>query len=294
MFHKNIEVAKQGDRAAMNLVSLNAKDLERGLICSPGSLQIMKNAIVCIQRVRYYKGSCRSDSQFHITVLHSTVMATGVFFFEEPDEKAEKSESSPMSPSAQPLSFEKEYKYLVEYERTNPKTDHRTIYAYLTFETPLVCHPGAIVIGSRMDADVNQNSCRLAFHGNILQNVNELSPNGWPVGLKVMTNKERRGRVDRINDDYVLIGVGLFKKETDLSKFDGMKVTVQYGELRLAGRIEGAFGKTGKFKVRIPSGGLQAAANSAKGKSDSGVDDFGVIILGFKKMMRIKDNKMYQ
>lgn len=52
----------------------------------------------------------------------------------------------------------------------------------------------------------------------------------------------------QVSDDYTVIGRNLFKKETNLQLFVGLKVTLSTGE---RGVIEGGFGQSGKFKVRI-------------------------------------------
>lgn len=52
----------------------------------------------------------------------------------------------------------------------------------------------------------------------------------------------------QVTDDYTVIGRNLFKKETNLQLFVGLKVTLSTGE---AGVIEGGFGQSGKFKIRI-------------------------------------------
>lgn len=49
-------------------------------------------------------------------------------------------------------------------------------------------------------------------------------------------------------DDYSVIGRSLFKKETNIQMFVGLKVKLSTGE---EGVIEGGFGQSGKFKVRI-------------------------------------------
>ena len=53
-------------------------------------------------------------------------------------------------------------------------------------------------------------------------------------------------------DEYTLIGRSLFKKETNLQIFVGLKVELSTGE---EGVIEGGFGQSGKFKIRIPGKG---------------------------------------
>lgn len=45
---------------------------------------------------------------------------------------------------------------------------------------------------------------------------------------------------------------GMFQKETDLARFTGMRVVAAPGGQ--AGRIEGGFGKSGKFKAYFPGG----------------------------------------
>lgn len=58
-----------------------------------------------------------------------------------------------------------------------------------------------------------------------------------------------QGTVERLQDKSTVIVRNLVKKETDISKFERLRVTLSTGEL---GFIEGSFGKSGKIKVRIP------------------------------------------
>lgn len=51
-----------------------------------------------------------------------------------------------------------------------------------------------------------------------------------------------------MTDDYSVIGRNLFKKETNLQLFLGLKVVLSTGE---TGVVEGGFGQSGKFKIRI-------------------------------------------
>lgn len=50
-------------------------------------------------------------------------------------------------------------------------------------------------------------------------------------------------------DDYSVIGRSLFKKETNIQLFVGLRVQLSTGEL---GVIDSAFGQSGKFKVHVP------------------------------------------
>lgn len=54
---------------------------------------------------------------------------------------------------------------------------------------------------------------------------------------------------EQVIDDYSVIGRSLFKKETNIQLFVGLKVHLSTGEL---GVIDGAFGQSGKFKIHIP------------------------------------------
>ena len=77
------------------------------------------------------------------------------------------------------------------------------------------------------------------------------------------------------------------KIETDLAKFTGMKVQVKFGDKVFEGVIEGGFGKSGKVKVVVRGGGLGEI------KKGGGVGE-GVVEMHFKKLIRVKDHKMYQ
>uniref|UniRef100_A0A3B3RQB0 Eukaryotic elongation factor, selenocysteine-tRNA-specific n=1 Tax=Paramormyrops kingsleyae TaxID=1676925 RepID=A0A3B3RQB0_9TELE len=75
----------------------------------------------------------------------------------------------------------------------------------------------------------------------------------------------------KVTDDYTVIGRNLFKKETNLQLFMGLKVALSTGE---AGIIEGGFGQSGKFKIRVPGEGLCAGTkqllSSSKKKAKGG------------------------
>jgi hypothetical protein len=78
--------------------------------------------------------------------------------------------------------------------------------------------------------------------------------------LRLFKWKEKTGAVDRVEEErgaggaaapgapVSLIGRALFKKETDLGLFAGLTLHTRAG---VAGVIEGAFGKAGKFKVTV-------------------------------------------
>lgn len=57
------------------------------------------------------------------------------------------------------------------------------------------------------------------------------------------------GRAVQVLDDHSVIGRSLFKKETNIQLFVGLRVHLSTGEL---GVIDSAFGQSGKFKVHVP------------------------------------------
>ena len=123
-------------------------------------------------------------------------------------------------------------------------------FAILELEKPVTCSSNSLVIGSKLDTDIHSNTCRIAFHGAILEAITDLKYTETILpNVKVFKNKFKEGIVERKADEYAVICRGLFKKETNIELFVGMKVKLSTGE---DGMIEGGFGQSGKFKVRIP------------------------------------------
>ncbi len=80
MFRKPVVAIKQGDRAGLCVTQFDPKLLERGLVCTPGSLPTLYAAVVSIAKIPYYSGSVATKSKFHVTIGHSTVMAQITIF----------------------------------------------------------------------------------------------------------------------------------------------------------------------------------------------------------------------
>jgi selenocysteine-specific elongation factor len=78
-------------------------------------------------------------------------------------------------------------------------------YALLEFEKPLVCPAGSKVIGSRLDTDAFSNKCRIAFHGNLLEQfgTRDYESSILPT-IRVFKLKRREGIVDRVCASYYL------------------------------------------------------------------------------------------
>ena len=106
------------------------------------------------------------------------------------------------------------------------------------------------VLGSRLDTDTHTTSCRLAFHGSLSYPFEDKDYSTADLThFKVYKTKSKEGVVERASNECELICKGMFKKETNLPLFQGLKVTLSTGE---AGVIAESFGQSGKFKVRVP------------------------------------------
>jgi selenocysteine-specific elongation factor len=71
--------------------------------------------------------------------------------------------------------------------------------------------------------------------------------------LRVYKNKTKQGEVDRIVDQYTVVVRNLFRKETDLHPFVGLRVVAHPtgSNETYVGTIDGPFGTTGKIKVKF-------------------------------------------
>lgn len=281
MFRKPVSGAMQGDRVGVCVTQFDPKLLERGVVCTPGSLRTLFAAVISVRKIGYFKGTLSTRAKFHITVGHETVMARLTFFglplagASEPPSDAKPPPSEPFSLET-PFTFDREYFYQDEYVTgqgegsSGPDPEQ---WALLEFERPVTCPLLCLVIGSKLDTDIHANACRLAFQGRLLQGFEDKNYTETDLPrLRIYKAKHKEGQVERVTDDYTVIGRSLFKKETNLQLFVGLKVTLSTGE---TGVIEGGFGQSGKFKIRVQEGlrpetkQLLSSVSKKKGKSES-------------------------
>ncbi|XP_018409426.1 PREDICTED: selenocysteine-specific elongation factor [Nanorana parkeri] len=316
MFHRPVNSAMQGDRLGICVTQFDPKLLERGLVCTPESLHTIHAAIISVNKISYFKGSLSTKAKFHITVGHETVMGKVMFFSLPPHLNQEEPTDG--------FDFGKEYSYQESYltkdstasEQDKADDQHgsdlhpKQQWALLEFEKPVTCPKLCLVIGSKLDTDIHSNTCRLAFHGVLLEGAEDKNyAETLLPKLKVFKMKHKEGQVERVNDDYSVIGRSLFKKETNMQLFVGLKVKLSTGE---DGVIEGSFGQSGKFKIRIPNGlkpetkQVLSASSKKKSKGNKGdgenqkeedVRPEGqavLITLGFKRYVFDPQKKMTQ
>jgi selenocysteine-specific elongation factor len=239
------------------VTQFDPKQLERGILCSPGAMSVVFAGIVAVEKIPYYKSSINSKAKFHITVGYETIMAKVSFF----------GLSDPQQNGALQLSdfdFSREYANqdeLFDLHEESRKSDSAEgvensgnlrptkQFALLEFERPVTCSDNSLVIGSKLDTDIHSNVCRIAFSGRMVEAIKDpkYTENVLPK-VKVFKNKCKEGVVERKSDDYTVICHGTFKRETNMDLFTGLRVQLSTGE---QGVIEGGFGQSGKFKVRI-------------------------------------------
>ena len=295
MFRKGVESVAHGDRAGVCVTQFDPGLLERGIVCAPGSIHIAFGVIMDFNMIQYFKSDIRSKAKFHISLGHETVMAK-VTLFSSPalNEKIEGG-----------FDFGREYQFDEFYGKNSEKSDEsegetsqpRDRFVLLEFETAVPVLPECIVIGSKLDTDINANLCRLAFHGRALKTftTKDYAKTDLP-NLKIYKDKCKEGIVERASNEYEVIVKDLVKKETNVDLFTGLKVELSTGE---PGVIEGTFGQSGKIKVRImqglkPDTFARVGGGKKKKGENTGFTEPVVVKLKFKRYIFDEKKKMIQ
>jgi selenocysteine-specific elongation factor len=297
MFQQSVPAIAQGDRAGLCVSHLDSKLLERGLAAAPpGGVPLVSGAIALVRKVPYYPLGLRSGAKFHVSVGHSTIMAT-VRFWGGCELAAGRGEALAAGASAATPQVEEDEAAAVtsmslggnadlaglpkmDFDFTDDFLQQDELvesidgvpgsylhWALLDFSsTPIYCPMDTLVIGSRLDLATKEStagndvtSCRLAFSGRLVRAVD---PAKDAHRLKLYTPKERRGVIAKLGeafrraDDekvvrYEVFGADLFKKETNLKVFLGMKVRTPGGDM---GVIKSSYGTDGRIRVVFPAG----------------------------------------
>jgi len=80
MFRKPVKSAQQGDRLGLCVTNLDAALIERGIAAAPGSVPLLQNVLCMVRKVRFFKGVCKSEAKYHVSIGHTTIVATATFF----------------------------------------------------------------------------------------------------------------------------------------------------------------------------------------------------------------------
>lgn len=290
MFRKPVQKAQQGDRLGICVTQFDPKLFERGIICAPDLAVVSNAAIIQAERIRYFKMPIKTKAKFHITIGYETVMATISCF----------SINQELIKLNDEFNFDLEYNYAEEYD-DNVDNDKIPVYNYLLleFEKPVITVPKSLVIGSKLDMDIHTNTCRLAFWGRLMEITKDKSyKTTFLPRIKIFKIKRKEGIIDRMINENEIIVKNMFKKETNVQQFIGLRVTLTTGEI---GKIESQFGQSGKIKVYIQNG-LNAntvdhyKTSKNKGKDAMHEENFESIkvILEFKRYIYDVHKKIIQ
>ena len=254
MFRRPVGSAIQGDRLGICVAGLDAKSMERGFVATPGTVLPFKVLLPTFEvKQFFFKGKCGSKSKIHISVGHTTAMATVTFFGSKELAIEQAERKSKLSSTAIRNCFDASQDYMYQDELVGGKQGGKGgQWALIEFDGIVMCPLGSLLIGSRLDTDVNAATFRIAFYGRLIQ------PIGLGLGclqkeeLKIYKLKQRTGVVDRVDKNGAVIVKDLFEKNSDMTRFLNMKLISPDNEV---GNIEGPFGKSGKVKVSFSDPG---------------------------------------
>lgn len=127
-----------------------------------------------------------------MTTGHETVMAKATFFA-----------SSVSGVYSENSIFTQDFEYKELLSETGPISSHVATsgvqYALLEFEKPLISPPNSKVIASRLDVEALSNKCRIAFHGNLVEQFTSKDYESAILPrIQIFKLKRREGLVDRV------------------------------------------------------------------------------------------------
>ena len=287
MFRKNVKMAKQGDRVGMCVTNLDAESIERGIAAAPGSVPLLHSVICLVKKVRFFKGTCKSNAKYHVSIGHTTIVATATFFGaqelesdEPPPEKDNnakiKSPENSQDGGFPSVTFDWSQQFetqdaLVGAIDTSEDSQSSSLvygnevlqWASLRFQQPIFCPMGSLIIGSRLDTDTREDGngakmCRLAFYGPIIESIDPNETSNHSIDkIRIYSQKQKHAEVLKLTDVrsggvcYELVASKLYGEGGSLSPFIGMKMKTKRGQL---GTITAPFGSGGQFKVKFAHG----------------------------------------
>lgn len=283
MFRISVDKIVQGDRAGVCLTQFDPSLVERGVVCTPGTVPIVPAVVAEISRIAFFKGEISSKVKFHISLGHETVLAKITLF-------------TGVKTSKLDLDFSEEYLYQDSLEADSKEiaSSSGRQLALLEFERLIPVVPDCVLMGSRLDTDINANMCRLAFHGKVIWQARDKSDymKNEVSKLKVFKHKSKDGIVERVVNDQEVIVKDLFKKETNVDLFVGLNVILSTGE---CGSLEGSFGQSGKVKVRVMEGLRKetvARVGTGKKKGDQPQGEPVIATIKFKRYVFDREKKI--
>lgn len=80
MFKRGVQQARKGDRVGICVTQLDPNIIERGLAAAVGTVPTFNAAIASVEKIRFYAAKLQTKAKYHVSVGHTTVMATVHFF----------------------------------------------------------------------------------------------------------------------------------------------------------------------------------------------------------------------
>jgi selenocysteine-specific elongation factor len=287
VFRRPVDKVMQGDRCGICVTNFDSKQFERGIVCAPGYVQYAHALIINLNRIKHYKSGIHSGAKYHITIAHETILGRVELFAKlrsSSFSSTAAAQGAAFNFNEDYMHIDEYDDQRNGAEQANNKNqDILAYYALVDFtqdggvgeaaDAGVLCVPNSLLIGSKLDTDIHLNQCRIAFYGNVLHmftnddfksatRSQSSSASAAAAAtattyaasylsmLRVYKEKSKEGQVERKHDENTLIGRSLFKKETNVELFVGLKVQLSTGEW---GVIESSFGQSGKFKIRMPS-----------------------------------------
>ncbi|KAI9193534.1 uncharacterized protein BJ171DRAFT_636014 [Polychytrium aggregatum] len=209
-FKKPVTTVAQGDRVGICVTKLEPSLVERGMLAAPGSVIFAHAALATAKRIRYFKPEIASKTKIH-----------------------------------DDFDFQQEYQYepLLPDHREAPGQTTNLYSVLLEFDKPIALPQGIVSSSpqSLMTIIRFTDVCSMLWQTpNYKEQLAKM--------LRVYKLKEKVGTIDRVVDERMLIGAKMFKKETNLELFVGMKVVLGSSH---EGTIESGFGQSGKFRKAV-------------------------------------------
>lgn len=245
--------------------------MEYGLLCTAGTVQSYTSIVCHIKKIKFYKQPVLNKHKYHITLAHKTIMAT-VHLFTSAHNTTPHFDWSSEYTSCNELSMDNE----------------SPVYAILQFDRSVYIPSHTLLIGSKLDVDIESKSCRLAFVCDMIDSYNDRNQHQ----LSIVKLKQKSGVIDRVENEHTVIVRELFDKNVDCSIFIDYHVSYVVDDRIYTGRIESTFGKSGKVRCVFNDALPCSKSEDNKGKIIFTLKD-KTIILKYKKYVDAKGDKRF-
>jgi selenocysteine-specific elongation factor len=164
------------------VTSLDPKLIERGIAATPGSVPLLSNVICLVKKIRFFRHPCRSLSKVHVSIGHTTIVASALFFGQkelsaylgdgntlsssETQQSADVSVPSSSSRTALGANYHRSFPNInfdassdYEFQSELIGSDEQRYgqepvqWALLRFQQPVFCPLGSLLIASRLDME---------------------------------------------------------------------------------------------------------------------------------------------